>query len=68
MHRSGIVAAMRREGAWVIQLQPDKDGDWLIRRAQQSGRIRRFERIEPTLHDLFIEAVRRAGYKGDFDA
>jgi ABC-2 type transport system ATP-binding protein len=64
----GIVAAMRRDGAWIIQIQPDKDGDWLIRRAQQSGRIRRFERIEPSLHDLFIEAVRRAGYEGEVDA
>lgn len=64
----GIVAAMRREGAWIIQLQPEKDGDWLIRRAQQAGSIRRFERIEPTLHDVFIEAVRRAGYQGEIDA
>jgi ABC-2 type transport system ATP-binding protein len=63
----GIVAAMRRDGAWIIQLHPEKDGDWLIRRAQQSGRIRRFERIEPSLHDLFIEAVRKAGYQGEID-
>lgn len=64
----GIVAAMRREGAWVIQLQPEKDGDWLIRRAQQAGRIRKFERIEPTLHELFISAVRKAGFQGEIDS
>lgn len=57
----GIVAARRKNGAWIIQLEPDDDGRGMLRKAITEGPVKKFERIEPTLQELFVRLVTESG-------
>jgi ABC-2 type transport system ATP-binding protein len=57
-----LVASMRRVGEDTeVLLGPDVSPQSLLKRLVDSGVvIRKFELVEPTLHDIFIEKVREA--------
>jgi ABC-2 type transport system ATP-binding protein len=57
-----LVASMRRVGDDLeVLLGPDVSPQSLLKRLVDSGVvIRKFELVEPTLHDIFIEKVREA--------
>jgi len=57
-----LVASMRRVGDDMeVLLGPDVSPQSLLKRLVDSGVvIRKFELVEPTLHDIFIEKVREA--------
>jgi ABC-2 type transport system ATP-binding protein len=57
---AGVAAASvvaRDNGAVVVELGPDADEQALLDAARRAGRVRRFAPEEPTLADLFREAV-----------
>ena len=47
----------RDNGAVVVELGPDADEQALLDAARRAGRVRRFAPEEPTLAELFREAV-----------
>jgi ABC-2 type transport system ATP-binding protein len=68
--RPGLVrsAERRKPHEWVVELMPGREGDDLLRAALDSRlRLSRFEHVEPTLHEIFIQrvgaAATRAGRK-----
>ncbi len=61
VRRSPVVAEVRADGADVeAVLRPGGDSDELLRELVRAGvRLRRFERMEPSLEQIFVERVRR---------
>jgi len=56
------VLALRREGARVeLDLAPETDPQPLLREAAARLRLARFERVEPSLHQIFVARVTAAG-------
>lgn len=56
----GVVQAEQRSGVWEIELRDGDDGQRLLGEAMQHGRVVKFERVEPTLQELFVRLVREA--------
>ncbi len=57
----GVLAA-RREGARLeLELAPGTDPQPLLREAAARLRLARFERVEPSLHQIFVARVTAAG-------
>jgi len=52
-----IAAVERRADGTRIRLQPGADAQTLLRRALEVGRVLRFEVVEPSLDEIFVEAV-----------
>jgi ABC-2 type transport system ATP-binding protein len=57
-----LVANIRPNGDDTeVLLVPGADPQTLLRRLVESGvNVRKFELVEPTLHDIFIEKVKEA--------
>jgi ABC-2 type transport system ATP-binding protein len=56
----GLVRAAepRRDHEWIVELHPGRTGDDLLRAALAANlRLSRFEHVEPSLHEIFIQHV-----------
>jgi len=54
----GVVALRDRGRHTEVQLAPDADTQQLLHAAAARLKLRRFEIVEPSLHDIFVEQVR----------
>jgi ABC-2 type transport system ATP-binding protein len=59
---SSLVANMRENNGYTeVLLAPGADAQQLLKRLVESGAsVKRFELVEPSLHDIFIEKVRQS--------
>jgi ABC-2 type transport system ATP-binding protein len=60
IRKGGILrsAEPRHEHEWIVELMPGRTGADLLRAALDDGvPIARFEHVEPTLHEIFIQHV-----------
>jgi ABC-2 type transport system ATP-binding protein len=60
VRRSGLVRSAERRGEhdWTVELMPGRSGEDLLRAAlDERLSLARFEHVEPTLHEIFIQHV-----------
>jgi ABC-2 type transport system ATP-binding protein len=59
---SSLVANVRENNGYTeVLLAPGADAQQLLKRLVESGAtVNRFELVEPSLHDIFIEKVRQS--------
>jgi ABC-2 type transport system ATP-binding protein len=60
VRRSGLVRSAERRGEhdWTVELMPGRSGEDLLRAAlDERLSLTRFEHVEPTLHEIFIQHV-----------
>ncbi len=53
----GVRVVSERRGELVLELAPDADDQQVLAAAARAGRVEHFSRREPTLTELFREAV-----------
>jgi ABC-2 type transport system ATP-binding protein len=64
--RSSEIKKFDNYGNYVeIQLKEKGDSQKLLKEAATSATIRKFEMIEPSLHDIFIDAINNSSKRGD---
>jgi len=60
LERSELIHSFNNYGNYVeVRLKPGADAQELLRRASESARISRFELVEPSLEEIFIDVVGR---------
>ena len=65
LERSELVRSFNNYGNYVeVQLRPGADAQALLRLASERARISRFELMEPSLEEIFIDVVGRNGEQG----
>jgi ABC-2 type transport system ATP-binding protein len=60
---SSLIESLNNYGNYVeVRLRPGSDAQQLLRMASERARISRFELVEPSLEQIFIETVSKDGH------
>ena len=58
LERNGLVQSFNNYGNYVeVRMAPGADAQQLLRLAAERSRINKFELVEPSLEEIFIEVV-----------
>ena len=61
LQQNGLVQSVKHEGPYVfVQLTPGADPQKLLRAATERARVNKFELMEPSLEEIFIDVVGKA--------
>jgi len=61
LHENGLVQSFNNYGNYVeVRLSPGADSQKLLHMVAQHSRVNKFELVEPSLEDIFIDVVGKA--------
>jgi ABC-2 type transport system ATP-binding protein len=61
LHANGLIQSFNNYGNYVeVRLSPGADSQKLLQLVAQKSRVNKFELVEPSLEDIFIDVVGKA--------
>jgi ABC-2 type transport system ATP-binding protein len=61
LHENGLIQSFNNYGNYVeVRLSPGADSQKLLQLVAQHSRVNKFELVEPSLEDIFIDVVGKA--------